>query len=158
MSDYNEETTFLRRILLYDPGSKSKRVDELIDQVHRDRARVRKATEFAAVIVLLVAVLSQAEFFQSEPNVRLWPLSVLGITAVICLVTFLGVLVFYRVKLNRLRNECRGLIRNLVETRLSLPERLLPVQVVAWIQSSNGDTSRAKTSSSKSSALRDPQL
>jgi hypothetical protein len=159
MSDYNEETTFLRRILLYDPSSKSKRVDELIDRVHGDHACVRQATELSAVIILLVLVLSRTEFFQSEPKVRLWALSVIAIAAVICLVTFLCVLVVYRVRLNRLRNECRSLIRNLVETRLTLPEQLLPVQGVAWIQSSNGDTSRSKTSSSESSALsHDPQF
>ena len=153
MSDYHQETTFLRRILLYDASSKSKRVDELIVRVHRDHACVRKATEFAAVIVLIALVLSQAEFFQSEPKVRLWALSVIGIAAVICLVTFLCVLAVYRVKLNRLRNECRSLIRNLVETRLTVPERILPAQAVAWTQSSNGDTSQPKTYSSESSAL-----
>lgn len=153
MSDYNEETTFLRTILLYDASSKSKRVDELIVRMHRDHACVRKATQFAAVIVLMALVLSQAEFFQSEPKVRLWALSVIGIAAAICLVTFLCVLVVYRVKLNRLRNECRSLIRNLVETRITPPDPMLPAQAVAWTQSSHGHTSRPQTSSSESSAL-----
>jgi hypothetical protein len=159
MSDYNEETTFLRRILLYDPSSKSKRVEELIDRVHRDRACIRQATELSAVSILLVVVLSQTKFFQSEPTVRLWALSVIGITAVICLMMFLCLLVLYRAKLNRLRNECRGLIRNLIETRLILPEQLLPARAVIWTQSSNGDPSLPKGSSSESSELsRDPSI
>jgi len=150
MSDYNEETTFLRRILFYDTSSESKRVEESIARVHRDCACVRKAAEFAAVIVVVALVLTQAEFFQSKPNVRLWALCVAGLAALICLVTFLGVLVAYRVKLNRLRDECRNLVRSLVETRLTLPEPMLPIRAVAW---THGHTSRPQTSSSESSAL-----
>ena len=153
MSDYHEETTFLRRILFYDTSSESKRVEESIARVHRDCACVRKAAEFAAVIVAVALVLTQAEFFQSKPNVRLWALCVVGLAAMICLVAFLCVLVVYHMKLSRLRDECRTLVRNLVETRLTPPEPMLPAQAVAWTQSSNGDTSRPQTSSSESSAL-----
>ena len=150
MSDYNEETTFLRRILFYDTSSESKRVEESIARAHRDCACVRKAAEFAAVIVVVALVLTQAEFFQSKPNVRLWALCVVGLAALICLLTFLCVLIAYRVKLNRLRDECRNLVRSLVETRLTLPEPMLPIQAVAW---THGHTSRPQTSSSESSAL-----
>jgi len=66
MSDYNEETTFLRRILFYDASSESKRVEESIARAHRDCVCVRKAAEFAAVIVVVASVLTQAEFFQSK--------------------------------------------------------------------------------------------
>src|SRR6266850_701761 len=158
MSDYNEETTFLRRILFYDASSESKRVEESIARAHRDCVCVRKAAEFAAVIVVVASVLTQAEFFQSKPNVRLWALCVVGLAALICLLTFLCVLVAYRVKLNRLRDECRNLVRTLVETRLTPPEPMLVVQAVAWTQSSHGHTSRPQTSSSESSALGGAQL
>jgi hypothetical protein len=158
MSDYNEETTFLRRILFYDASSESKRVEESIARAHRDCVCVRKAAEFAAVIVVVALVLTQAEFFQSKPNVRLWALCVVGLAALICLLTFLCVLVAYRVKLNRLRDECRNLVRNLVEARLTPPEPMLAVQAVAWTQSSHRHTSRPQTSSSESSALGGAQL
>jgi len=131
MSDCNEETTFLRRIPFYDASSESKRVEESIARAHRDCVCVRKAAEFAAVIVVVASVLTQAEFFQSKPNVRLWALCVVGLAALICLLTFLCVLVAYRVKLNRLRDECRNLVRNLVETRLTPTEPMLAVQAVA---------------------------
>jgi hypothetical protein len=153
MSDYNEETTFLRRILFHDTSSESKRVEESIARMHRDCACVRKAAEFSAVIVVVALVLTQAEFFQSTPNVRLWALCVVGLASLICLVAFLCVLVVYRMKLNLLRNECRNLVRNLVETRLTPPDPMLPAQAVAWTQSSHGHTSRPQTSSSESSAL-----
>lgn len=158
MSDYNDETTFLRRILFYDASSASKRVDQSIARVHRDRACVRKAAEFAAVTVLMAVVLSQAEFFQSNTNVRLWPLCVVGLAAVICLVTFLCLLIVYRVKLDGLRAECRTLVRKLVENRLTPTEQILPTPAGAGTPSSNGYTSRSQTASSGSSAFENPQL
>ena len=40
MSDYNKETAFLRQILCHDTSCESKRVDETIARVHRERASV----------------------------------------------------------------------------------------------------------------------
>jgi hypothetical protein len=155
MSDYNKETAFLRHILCHDTSSESKRVDETIARVHRERACVRKAALTAAVFVLLAFVFSHADFFQSEPNFRMWALCVVGLAATICLVTFLCLLVAYHAKLVRLREECRNLARNFLETRLIPREQVLPVQTAALpaqategTQSSNDRALRPKTFSS----------
>src|SRR5947207_889189 len=128
MSDYNKETAFLRHILCHDSSSESRRVDETIARVHRERVCVRKAAQTAAVFVLLAFLFSRTDFFQSEPNFRMWALCVVGLAAMICLLTFLCVLVAYHAKLGRLRDECRKLARNYLETRLIPSEQLLPVQ------------------------------
>jgi hypothetical protein len=157
MSDYNKETAFLRHILCHDTSSESRRVDETIARVHRERACIRKAAVTAAAFVLLAFVFSHTEFFQSEPNFRMWALSVVGLAAMICLVTFLCVLVAYRAKLDRLRDECRNLARNLLETRLIPREQVLPIQTAALpaqatdgTQSSSGNALRPNTFSSGS--------
>jgi hypothetical protein len=159
MSDYNKETAFLRHILCHDTSSECKRVDETIARVHRERACVRKAAQTAAVFVLLAFVFSRTAFFQSEPNFRMWALCVVGLAATICLVTFLCVLVAYHAKLGRLRDECRNLARNFLETRLIPREQVLPIQTAALpaeatdsTQSSQGHALRAKTLYSGSGA------
>jgi hypothetical protein len=155
MSDYNKETAFLRQILCHDTSCESKRVDETIARVHRERACIRKAALTAAIFVLLTFVLSHTDFFQSEPNFRMWALCVVGLAAMICLVTFLCLLVAYHAKLRRLRDECRNLARNFLETRLIPREQVLPVQTAALpaqatdgTQSSNSHALRPQTFSS----------
>jgi hypothetical protein len=157
MSDYNKETAFLRHILCHDTNSESRRVDETIDRVHRERACVRKAALTAAIFVLLAFAFSHTDFFQSEPNFRMWALCVVGLAASICLVMFLCLLVAYHAKLRRLRDECRNLARNFLETRLIPREQVLPIQTAALpvqatdsTQSSNRLALRPKTFSSGS--------
>jgi hypothetical protein len=159
MSDYNKETAFLKHILCHDTSSESRRVDESIARVHRECACVRKAALTAAIFVLLAFAFSHTDFFQSEPNFRMWALCVIGLAAMICLVTFLFVLVAYRAKLSRLRDECRNLAMNFLETRLIPREQVLPIQTSALpaqaqatdgTQSSNGHALRPKTFSSGS--------
>jgi len=157
MSDYNKETAFLKHILCHDTSSESRRVDETIARVHRECACVRKAALTAAVFVLLAYIFSRTDFFQSEPNFRMWALCVVGLAAMICLVTFLCALVAYNAKLRRLRDECRNLAMNFLQTRLIVREQVLPVQTAALpaqapdrTESSNGPALRPETFSSGS--------
>jgi len=117
MSDYNQETAFLRRMLLYDESRESRNVEERIARVQRDHTSVCRAAWTMGLLGLLSLVLSQSEFFQSEPPIRLRVLCVAGLAATICLAAFVGVLILYRTKLNTLRNECRDLITKLMETQ-----------------------------------------
>ncbi len=119
MSDYNDETAFLRRMLLYDESIESRKMEECIARVQRERACVLRAASTMALLAILSSLLSQVEFFQSEPTVRLRVVCVAGLAALICFVAFVSVLILYRTKLNRLREECRGLIGKLVETQIT---------------------------------------
>lgn len=124
-------------------------MDERIARAHRERACVQKAAFTAAVFALLAFTASRAEFFQAEPKLRLWVLAVGGLAAMICFLTFLGVFVIYSVKLNNLREECRSLIRKLLETRMLLQEQVASAPALAQSQpSSNGDTTTTQTFSS----------
>jgi hypothetical protein len=139
MSDYNKETAFLRNILCHDKSFKSRHVGESITRVQRDQACMRKAAFTAAALAVLAYIFSHAEFFQSEPRIRLWALTVAGLAAAICSVAFLFVLLVYRVILDRLRDQCRDIVSKLVENRSLLRENALSPNLN---QPSDAQTSR----------------
>ena len=144
LTDYNKETAFLTEILFYDQSCESKHMDERIARAHREHACVRNAACTAAAFALLTLIFSRTDFFQTESKLRLWALSVVGLAAIICLVAFLCILVVYRVRLARLRDECRSLIKKLLETRLSMQEQIAASAkspaAASFQISSNGDT------------------
>src|SRR5437016_12960867 len=110
MSDYNEQTAFLRRMLSHHESSESKAIEERIARVELDRASLLKAAWMVGLFAALSAFLSQVEFFQADPGIRLHVVCVLALAALICLVTFVGALLVYRAILNGLREDCRRLI------------------------------------------------
>ncbi len=149
LSHYDRETAFLTQILFYDQSFESRDVDERIARAHRERACVQKAAFTAAVFALLAFTASRAEFFQSEPKLRLWFLAVGGLASMICFLTFLGLFVIYCIRLNNLREECRSLIRRFFETRLLLREQAALTPAVAQTQpSSSGHTTTIQSLSS----------
>src|SRR4051812_609658 len=118
LTDYNKETAFLTEILFYDQSCESKHMDERIARVHREHACVRNAACTAAAFALLTLIVSRTDFVQSGSKLPLWALSIVGLASIICLVTFLCILIVYRVRLAKLRDECRGLVKKLLEARL----------------------------------------
>jgi len=125
MSDYDEQTAFLRRMLLCDGSLESKDMHDRIARVQRERACVWKAMWTVIAIVLGCTALSQLDLFQSEPGIPLRFIWVVALAGAICLLAFGGVLVAYRARLNSLRDQCRQLIANVVESTLSM-QRLSP--------------------------------
>jgi hypothetical protein len=118
MRDYNDETAFLVRMLSYDESHKSRAVQERIVRAQREQACVFKATCTVGLLALLTCFLSQVNFFQSGPEIRLRIVCVLAIADLICMVTFAGVFLIYRLKLRRLRDQCRRIIGDVATRRL----------------------------------------
>jgi hypothetical protein len=110
MRDYKDETAFLVRLLAYDESPRSRDVEQRIARAQRDLACVFKATCTAGLLGLLTSFLSQVEFFQSGPAIRLHIVCVLAIADLICMVAFATVFLIYRRRLNGLRDECRQII------------------------------------------------
>jgi hypothetical protein len=125
MSDYNDETAFLRRLLSYDESFESKNVEQMIARLQRDRACVLKAAWTMGLLAVLSSIISQSEFFQSGSPMRLRVVCVAGLAALICFSAFAVMLVIYRARLNGLRDKCRGLIGKLVETQVTRSMNLL---------------------------------
>ena len=110
MRDYDEQTAFLRRMLSYDESAESQKIADAITRVQQDQACVLKALCGVGLIDALFVALSQADFIQADPAIRLRIVCVGALAGVICLLAFAGVLLFYRWKLNGLRDKCRHLI------------------------------------------------
>src|SRR5215467_15678056 len=110
MRDCHDETDFLVRLLLYHESPRSKHILEQITRTRRDQACVFKATCTAALLGLLTSFLSQLYVFQSGPPIRLRIVCVLAIADLICAAAFAALLLFYHLRLNGLRHECRQII------------------------------------------------
>lgn len=118
MRDYHLETAFLRRMLSYDQSAQAQQIEQSIARAQRDHTCALKAIWTAGLLDILSAILSQTDFFQSGPLLCLRIICVVGLTATICLLAFLAVLVFYRLKLNSLREDSRHLIQQLMDAHV----------------------------------------
>ncbi len=122
MRDYDSETAFLRRMLTYDQSPQGQQIEKSIACATRDHACALRAVWTVGLLAILSAIVSRAEFFQSPPAIRLRILCVVGLAATICLLAFIIVLVFYRLRLDGLREDSRQVIQRLIEARVCVQE------------------------------------
>ncbi len=130
-TEHERETAFLRRCIRYETSAAGRRLDERIVQVQRDERCLRRASWLMAMMALVATaglgygVLLLDDFperlsvFTSLFVIKI--LCALGIGSLICLVSFTCVGSAYRKELNRRREECRGLVTNLLEAHLGGP-------------------------------------
>src|ERR1051326_6610436 len=122
MRDYDRETAFLMRMISYDDKPESRHIQKAIARAQQDHACALRAVWTVGLLAIFSGILSQAEFFQSAPAIRLRIVCVATLTGAICLVTFITVFVFYRLRLNRLREDCRRVIGGIIETQAARQE------------------------------------
>ena len=127
MSEHQRETEFLRLCISYDESPECRKLGERLTQIQRDERCVRRAVWLMSVLVALaVAGLGYAailfeNFPQDTSYLLIKIISALGLAFIICLVTFAGLRIVYRVKLDQQREECRQLVTSLLESRLGQP-------------------------------------
>lgn len=127
MSEAQRETAFLRHCLTYDASSRRQVLEETITQIQRDGRYVRRAVWWMAMLVALAAAgLGYAmvlvdNFPYNIPHLVINSLCAMGLASLICLLTFMGLGIVYRKKLDRLREEGRHLVAALLESRLGKP-------------------------------------
>jgi hypothetical protein len=131
-SDHEKETVFLRRCIRYDTSATGRQLDERIAQVQRDERCLRRASWLMALVaglataglgygaVLLNDFPSHMSAFTSQFAIKVF--GTLGIGSLICLLAFTGIGLVYRRELNQRREECRGLVTNLLESHLGAPQ------------------------------------
>jgi hypothetical protein len=136
MNSHPGETPFLTGTTGYDDADERQQVERSIAQVQRDQCCVKRFASVTALVPLLaMAVLGFETMSQknvpyegshpiisvlyAHPVIRV--LCEIGLAPVICLVAFAGLLMGYRKKVNRLRDQCRPLA-----TRLEPPHLLKP--------------------------------
>jgi hypothetical protein len=127
MTDHQRETAFLRHLIAFDNTKERHALEASIAQVQRDARCVQRVTSAAAwVAILAVAGLSYGaildqNFRYAESQLFIRILCDVGLAAVISVLSFTGLLILYRRKLNHLREECRQLAVKVLESRLGEP-------------------------------------
>jgi len=117
MGDYNLQTVFLRRMLAYNHCPECEQIEKSIAGAQQDHACVLRAVWRVGSLAMISVLLSQTDFLQSAPSAYLNIVCVTSLAAIICCIAFIGVLVFYRLKLNSLREVSRRLIQQRMEPR-----------------------------------------
>jgi hypothetical protein len=124
MTEHQKETAFLRRMILFGDTKECRKAVEEIAELQRNERCIRRAMLLMTVFAALSSVaLSYGEVLQENFPYGMSPFVMalicgIGLAALICLVVFSSLLVAYRRRLNRLREECRGLITKLLESQL----------------------------------------
>ncbi len=127
MTEHQKETAFLRHLILFDHTDEGGQLEKSIAEVQRDECCVKRAAWLMGLLISLSAagLAYGAVLVEDLPygNSRLLlkPIIVLGLASLISLVTFAGLLMAYRRKSNLLREQCRGLIKKLLERQLGKP-------------------------------------
>ena len=122
MSEHQRETAFLRDIILHDDSDERRELEKRIAQAQRDERCVIRATALAALFTALTVagfaygaiLLDNFPYIESQSVIKV--LCNIGLASLICLVAFAGLFTHYRRKLNRLREECRQVVKKLLES------------------------------------------
>jgi hypothetical protein len=127
MSEHQRETEFLRHLIGYGDTEERRELDKKLAQLQRDQRCVERAASWAvlgtalAVALLAYPAILQENFPHTPYESVIKVICVLGLASLICLVCFVGLLMVYRNKLNRLQEEGRQLIKKLLALRLGQP-------------------------------------
>jgi hypothetical protein len=130
MSEHQKETAFLRHIIRHGDSDECRNLENRITQIQNDQRCVQRVASVTALFPLLaIAAVGYEAILQenfphdgSELAFRL--ICVLGLASLICLMAFAGLLMGYRLRLNRVREECRQSVIRLLESHLSQPHVL----------------------------------
>lgn len=125
MSEHQVETAFLRSVIRYDDSDEPRKLNQSIAQVQRDERCVQRVVwmivPFPMVALAMIAygTILHQNFPYNGSEVVFRVLCEVLLASLICLVALAGLLICYRQKLNRLREECRRLVARLLESHLS---------------------------------------
>jgi len=128
---HNREAAFLREAILYDDTAERHKLEERITHIERDLRCVRRAVWLMVLLtavgisglcycaVFLADFPQNMEQFSTRLAVKIFGALALG--SLISLLAFMCLGIAYRRELNLRREECRGLIAKLLESRLGKP-------------------------------------
>lgn len=135
MNEHQKETTFLSHIIRYDDSDEGRKLQQSIAQVQRDQCCVQRVASVMALFPALALagvayeIVLQNNFPYDGPHRGLRLLCEVGLASLISLMAFAGLLMGYRVKLKRLRDQCRRLVTHVLESRLGTPHPTPPPRV-----------------------------
>lgn len=132
MSEHQKDTAFLRRIILYDDTNEQFELQKRITQLQRDENCVRRMMSMLLVVAALgIAALAYGAVLEEDFSYREFRFVIrilfdLGAASLICLLALAGLLVIYRMRMNKLREQCRRLIASLMASHLGEPHAAVP--------------------------------
>ena len=124
MTEHQRETAFLRRLIHLDRTEERRKLDGRIAQLQRDERSVQRAAGLMVLFITLglaglaYGTVLQENFFYGGTHLVMEMIFAVGIASLVCLIVFIGLLMVYRRRLNRLREECRRLVAKLLQSHL----------------------------------------
>jgi hypothetical protein len=137
MSDHQKHTEFLAECIRYDESARRQELMSEIIRIQRDARCVRRAVWLMAMVAALAlfglgyGTILVDHFPYNLPPFFVNLLWALALGALISLLAFMGLGMVFRWQLDRRREECRQIVKNLLESRLgktvAAPLRASPV-------------------------------
>jgi len=127
MSENEKELAFLRQCIRYDDRAERHRLEERITKAQREERCVRRVIWLMGLFLALsgaglaYGAVLQENFPYGQFRLVIHIISTIGLASLISLMGFVGLLVPYRKELNGLREQCRRLSAELLESRLAKP-------------------------------------
>jgi hypothetical protein len=127
MHEHYHHTEFLKKCLRYDESAGGRELEQAITRLQREERCVRRAAWLMADLTALAAAalaypaIIFGNFPYCVPEFLLVVLCTLGGASLLSLITFVGMGVFCRLKLDNRRKECRLKLIRLLESRLGGP-------------------------------------
>jgi hypothetical protein len=124
MSEHQRETAFLRHLIAFDNTDESRKLGERILEGERNERCIIRVASLAGVFLALglagfaYGVFLDENFPHGETPIGLRLLCEVGLASVIPLAVLVGLFLVYRMKFDRLREECRLQIAQFLESRL----------------------------------------
>ena len=137
MSENQKELAFLTHAILYDGSDERCKLEQSIAQVQRDKHCVQRLTSLVVLLLMLIlagvayGIIFQENFPYNSSEFAFKLLCEFSLALVICLAVFTSLLGIYSLKLNGLREDCRQLVKRLLESRLGNPHTYPPSERVS---------------------------
>jgi hypothetical protein len=136
MNEHERETAFLRHIITFDDTDERHKLERRIEEVQREECCIKRVVWLMALLGglglagLAYGTLFAESFSYGDSRLFFKTVCVLGLASLISLAMLACFLIGCRQKLNGLREECRRLVRKLLESRFSNPQPLTISRVV----------------------------
>ena len=124
MTERDKQTEFLKQLLVLAEARAERGLHARIEQAQHDEKCVRYAFLLVALIGgcalcgLGYSAVLHPEFFENSMPTLVKLFCAVGLGSVICMIVFLGCWLWYRAISNRVYDETRALVMQLLQTRL----------------------------------------
>jgi hypothetical protein len=126
MTERMMEMEFLKRLIKLNQTQESRELGEKIARIQHDEHCVQRAIWLMAILTALAGTgfayeaILRENLLHDESRFVLTLICTLALASLVSLIAFVALLLAYRKKSNLLRQECRRLITNLLESQLNL--------------------------------------